>query len=219
MPGRTIAIGDIHGCAMALEALIAAIRPQPHDTIVTLGDYINRGPDSRCVLDQLINLERRCRVVPILGNHDQMLLDVHSGKYPIYWLLDIGGVATLNSYRAGQDPSLIPDEHYAFLESCRDYHENETHIFAHANYYPDLPMSEQHVGILRWESLRAMTPGPHESGKVAILGHTSQKGGEILDLGHLVCIDTFCHGGGWLTALDPATGEVWQTNRRGGRRR
>ena len=91
MTPRTIAIGDIHGCSAALDALLDAIRPRPEDTIVTLGDYIDRGPDSRGVLDRLIDLGRRCRLVPLLGNHDQMLLDVRSGKYPIYWLLDIGG--------------------------------------------------------------------------------------------------------------------------------
>ena len=219
MPGRTIAIGDIHGCSKALDTILDAIRPRPEDTIVTLGDYINRGPDSRGVLDRLIDLGRRFRLVPILGNHDQMLLDVRSGKYPIYWLLDIGGTTTLDSYGPGRDLALIPDEHYDFLEGCLDFHETETHIFAHANYFPDLTMAEQPVGMLRWESLRDMTPGPHESGKIVIVGHTSQKGGEVLDLGHVVCIDTFCNGGGWLTALDVATGEIWQADREGELRR
>ena len=78
----TIAIGDIHGCSAALDALLDAIRPRPEDTIVTLGDYINRGPDSRGVLDRLIDLGRRCRLVPLLGNHDQMLLEARSGQLP-----------------------------------------------------------------------------------------------------------------------------------------
>jgi serine/threonine protein phosphatase 1 len=215
MVHRIIAIGDIHGCSAALDALIQAIGPRPEDTIVTLGDYINRGPDSRGVLDRLIDLGRRCRLVPLLGNHDQMLLDVRAGRYPIYWLLDIGGIATLDSYGPGRDLGLIPEAHYEFLGRCLDYFETATHIFVHANYFPDIPMSEQHVGMLRWESLREMTPGPHESGKIVIAGHTSQKTGEILDLGHLVCIDTYCHGGGWLTALEVGTGQVWQTNQRG----
>jgi serine/threonine protein phosphatase 1 len=212
MPGRTIAIGDIHGCSLALGVLIDAIKPRPEDVIATLGDYIDRGPDSKGVLDRLIDLKDHCRLVPILGNHDQMLLDVRSGKYPIYWLLDIGGTTTLDSYGPGRDLSLIPAEHYEFLEGCLDFHETDTHIFVHANYFPDIPMAEQPVGMLRWESLRDMTPGPHDSGKTAIVGHTSQKDGEVLDLGHLICIDTFCHGGGWLTALEVNTGEVWQAN-------
>ncbi|WP_148598659.1 metallophosphoesterase [Aquisphaera giovannonii] len=215
MRDRTIAIGDIHGCSAALAALIDAIRPTPGDTIITLGDYINRGPDSKGVLDRLIELGRHCRLVPILGNHDQMLLDVRSGKYPLFWLFDMGGTATLDSYGPGRDLARIPDEHYGFLESCRDFHETDTHFFVHANYDADVPMAEQEIGMLRWESLRATVPGPHESGKKAVVGHTSQKGGEILDLGHLKCIDTYCYGGGWLTALEVRTEEVWQVDRAG----
>ena len=196
MPTRTVAIGDIHGCSAALDAILAAIRPRPDDTIVTLGDYINRGPDSRGVLDRLIDLSRRCRLVPILGNHDQMLLDVHSGKHPIEWLLDIGGIATLDSYGPGRDYGLMPVKHIEFLEGCLDYYETDTHIFVHGNYYPGIPMDEQPVSLLRWESLRDTIPGPHESGKTVIAGHTSQRSGEILDLGHLKCIDTYCYGGG-----------------------
>lgn len=219
MPTRTIALGDIHGCSAALGALLAAIRLRPDDVIVTLGDYIDRGPNSKGVLDRLIDLGRRCRLVPLLGNHEQMLLDVRSGKYPIYWLLDIGGTTTLDSYGPGRDLDLIPDEHYEFLESCLDFYETDTHIFVHANYFPDIPMAGQHVGMLRWESLRDMTPGPHESGKTVIVGHTPQRSGEILDLGHLKCIDTNCHGGGWLTALDVRTEEFWQADREGNLRR
>jgi serine/threonine protein phosphatase 1 len=81
---RTIAIGDIHGCSMALDALLDALRPRPEDTIVTLGDYINRGPNSRGVSDRPIELSHQSRLAPLLGNHDQMLLDVRSGKHPIY---------------------------------------------------------------------------------------------------------------------------------------
>jgi serine/threonine protein phosphatase 1 len=214
---RTIAIGDIHGCSAALDALIHAIRPRPEDMIVTLGDYINRWPDSRGVLDRRIDRSRRCRLVPILGNHDQMLLEARSGAHPRTWI-GMGGLATLDSYGPGRDLSLIPEAHFEFLGRCRDYFETDTHIFVHANYFPDIPMGEQEVGMLRWESLREMTPGSHESGKTVIVGHTSQKTGEILDLGHLVCIDTYCHGGGWLTALEVGTGQVWQANQRGGLR-
>ena len=104
------------------------------------------------------------------------------GKSPIYWLLDMGGTATLDSYGPGRDLNLIPEGHYEFLRGCLDFHETDRHIFVHANYFPDIPMAEQHVGMLRWESLRDMTPGQHESGKTVIVGHTSQKTGEILDL-------------------------------------
>ncbi|HJT79180.1 MAG TPA: hypothetical protein VJ739_18430 [Gemmataceae bacterium] len=61
----------------------------------------------------------------------------------------------------------------------------------------------------------AQTARPHCSGKVAVVGHTPQRGGEILDLGFLACIDTNCHRGGWLTALEVHTGQVWQADGRG----
>ena len=79
MPGRIIAIGDIHGYSAALAALLEAIAPRAEDTIVTLGDYVDRGPDSPGALDQLIALAARCRLVPLLGNHDEMLLYLHHG--------------------------------------------------------------------------------------------------------------------------------------------
>ncbi len=212
---RTIAIGDIHGCSAALCALLDVIRPRSEDVIITLGDYINRGPDSRGVLDRLIDLSKSSRLVPILGNHDQTLLEVRSGQRMKFWFLEIGGTATLDSYGSGRDLDLIPEAHYDFLRNCLDFYETDTHIFVHANYFPDIPMSEQPVGMLRWESLRDMTPGPHESGKTVVVGHTSQKSGEILDLGHLICIDTWCCGGGWLSALDVSTGELFQADRNG----
>ena len=87
MPGRTIAIGDIHGCSTALAALLQAIDPQPDDTIITLGDYVDRGIDSKGVLDQLIALADRCRLVPLLGNHDEMMLHARDGRGDFqFWL-------------------------------------------------------------------------------------------------------------------------------------
>ena len=66
--------------------------------------------------------------------------------------------------------------------------------------------------MLRWESLRAFPPRRHESGKVVICGHSSQKGGKIRDLGFWKCIDTYCFGGKWLTALDVHSGRLWQAD-------
>ena len=68
---------------------------------------------------------------------------------------------------------------------------------------------------LLWDSLKMRQPGPHCSGKTGIVGHASQKSGEILDLGYVVCIDTWCYGEGWLTALDVESRQVWQVDKRG----
>jgi predicted MPP superfamily phosphohydrolase len=132
MKPRTIAIGDIHGCLAAFDALLEAIRPRDDDLIVTLGDYINRGPNSKGVIETLIELKSRCRLVPLLGNHDQMLLEARSELRTRTWI-GMGGLATLNSYGTGRDLDLIPDDHYEFLEGCLDYCETDTDIFVHAN--------------------------------------------------------------------------------------
>lgn len=77
------------------------------------------------------------------------------------------------------------------------------------------PLEKQPAEILRWQSLTSQAVRRHCSGKVAVVGHTPQKNGEILDLGFLKCIDTYCHGGRWLTALDVGTGQVWQADAQG----
>jgi serine/threonine protein phosphatase 1 len=216
MSARTIAIGDIHGCALALDALLAAIAPTPEDTIITLGDYVNRGPDSRRVVDRLIALRRECQLVSILGNHDQLFLECLTGhgRMKSVWLR-MGGEATLGSYGTKRDMGAVPRSHVAFFEGCRRYHETQSHIFAHANYDHRLPMDRQRNELLRWESLRDTIPRPHFSGKTVIVGHSSQKNGEVLDLGYLKCIDTYCHGGGWLTGLDVDSGKLWQFSKHG----
>ena len=97
MTARLIAIGDIHGCLAALRTILDAIAPGSDDTIVTLGDYIDRGPDSRGTIDSLIHLQSSCRLVPLLGNHDVMLIDILNGQPDLLpdWLL-FGGNATLD---------------------------------------------------------------------------------------------------------------------------
>lgn len=213
MPPRTIAIGDIHGCVRAMRAIIEAIQPAAEDTLVLLGDYVDRGPDSRGVLDLVLELEGRCQVQPLLGNHEWMLLDAVQNPQVIGYWLECGGDATVRSYDGKL--SNIPAEHLAFMRRCKRYFEMPSHFFVHANYAADISLDEQPDSLLFWEHLHFHVPAPHENGKRAIVGHTSQKSGEILDLGHVVCIDTYCHGGGWLTAMDVATGELFQTNREG----
>jgi serine/threonine protein phosphatase 1 len=221
MAGRTIAIGDIHGCSVALAAVIDAVAPGREDTVITLGDYIDRGPDSRGVLDRLLRLAGSCRLIPLLGNHEEVLLDALLDKDNLRRWLVLGGADTLRSYgwapggprRAVAD--WIPAPHREFIAAARSYHETSTHLFIHAGYVPELPMAEQPALALRWRVTDAATASPHCSGKVAVVGHTLQRSGEVLDLGFLICIDTNCARGGWLTALDVGSGQVWQADRAG----
>jgi serine/threonine protein phosphatase 1 len=221
MAGRTIAIGDIHGCPAALDALIAVIAPGAEDTLITLGDYIDRGPRSRDVLDRLIALGRRCRLVPLLGNHEEVLLDALRDVTALRRWITLGGTDTLRSYgwvSGGPRRALadwIPRSHRDFLAGCRPFHETRSHLFVHAGYVPELPLKEQPRAALRWRVTSASTAAPHCSGKVAVVGHTPQLSGEVLDLGFLICIDTNCARGGWLTALDTDSGRIWQADHAG----
>ena len=219
MSGRIIAISDIHGCLAALETVLAAIAPRPEDTLVTLGDYADRGPDVRGVLETLIALGNQTRLVPLLGNHDETMLNVCRGRTDLLadWLL-FGGDATLASYDTYL-PAKVWETHLQFLARCPLAFETERHFFVHANYRADLPLAKLPREVLLWESLKRYVPGPHVSGKTAIVGHTAQKSGEILDLGHLKCIDTWCYGDGWLTALDVESGQLWQASKNGGLRK
>lgn len=216
MPVRTIAIGDVHGCDSALQGLVRAIAPQPDDRLIALGDYIDRGPDSRRVIETLIALSKQCRLIPLMGNHEIMMLTALEEPSQIDFWLQYGGAQTLASY--GVDPSQLdelPAAHLEFLSHCLNYYETDGHIFVHANYAAHLPLDRQPEYALFWEHLTSRLPERHVSGKVAIVGHTPQSDGELLDLGHVKCIDTFCFGGGWLTALDVDTGRVWQVDRDG----
>jgi serine/threonine protein phosphatase 1 len=221
MTARTIAIGDIHGCSAALAALLEVIAPGADDTLVCLGDFIDRGPDSRAVLDQLLALSKRCRLIGLLGNHEEMLLAALDDRAALARWLSNGGDQTVRSYgwdRGGPRRrllDLIPQSHRDFLASCRDHHETDTHFFVHAGYLAELPLKDQPPVALRWRVADATTAVPHCSGKVAVVGHTPQKSGEILDLGCLICIDTNCCRGGWLTALDVGAGRTWQVDREG----
>lgn len=214
MPERLIAIGDIHGCADAFAAVLGLIEPAADDTLVVLGDVVDRGPASRRVVELMLDADDRCNLVPLLGNHEEMLLAaVDRPSTAISWL-SCGGSDTLASYGVSSAQQL-PREHLLYVRTWKDYYQTDSHFFAHGSYSPRVPLDEQEWGYERWQSLRDYIPEPHESGKTAIVGHTSQKNGEVLDVGHLVCIDTYCCGGKWLTALDVTNGLIWQVDAAG----
>jgi len=213
--GRTIAIGDIHGCIHALEAVLGAISPQQDDRIIMLGDFVDQGHESRAVLECLIALKSACHLVCLLGNHEEMMLAARDSERALrYWEM-CGGVQTLNSYRFGGTLRDVPPGHWAFLENCRDSYETERHLFVHANFDPELPLDQQLEHTLRWALLEPELARCHTSGKTVILGHTEQVSSEVLDLGCIKCIDTACWRYGWLTALEVDTGQLWQASRFG----
>ena len=215
MPARTIAIGDVHGHLAALAGLLHLIEPTANDTIIMLGDYVDRGPDSRGVLDHLIELADRCQLIPLMGNHEEMMLGACEGRDNLRFWLNCGGGATLESYGPDLNLDGIPRAHFHFLEQCRPHYEMATHFFIHARYDPWLPLERQDSKTRLWLDLDEEIPEPHMNGQIAVVGHTVQRTGRILDLPHLKCIDTGCGFGGLLTALDVISGRIWQVEETG----
>lgn len=212
MPGRTLAIGDIHGSDVALEKLLGTLSIAPDDTVVVLGDAVDRGPGSRQVVEKLLKLGENCRLVFILGNHEQMMVAALDGTGPIEPWLRYGGTATLFSY--GGDPRRVPAAHLDFLRSGLDFWQSPRELFIHANLEPGVPLEKQREEWLRWTHLSG-TETPHPSGKRVICGHTPQKDGVPIVLPGWVGIDTYAWGSGWLTCLEVDSDEYVQANQAG----
>lgn len=214
---RRFVVGDVHGCAKALRGLIESLELTHDDEIIFLGDYIDRGPDSRNCIDQIIELSDQTRVVALRGNHEVMFAGVLlCGLDDSLWLQN-GGRATLSSY--GGSLKKVPQSHREFLMNLLPHYQTDTELFVHAGYDPEHPPEQWDDTVRYWQHLSAPLPGPHQSGRRVFVGHTPQPMGRVLDGGHLICVDTCCFGGGYLTAMDLNDGAVIQFDASGHRRR
>ncbi len=216
---RTLAIGDIHGCNTALLSLLNKVQPLREDRIVFLGDYIDRGPASRQVIEACLELGKTSSPAFIRGNHEAMILAARESDLKSDIWQNCGGLETLSSYSADfrQDwVSAIPDSHWGFFERTARFVETDMHIFVHACLDPELDMNHQPDWLLYWEYFGRLRP--HKSRKRIVCGHTPQHSGEILDVGFAACIDTGAAVGGWLTCLDTGSGKYWQANENGNTR-
>lgn len=199
MTARTIAIGDIHGCDVALNILLDELAPRPEDFVICVGDVIDRGPNTRGCIDRLLQLRDQCRFMHLMGNHEEMFLDAISGgewsdSWPQY-----GGREMLASY--GGSVEDIPPEHLDFIKSGKDYYESDSIIFAHAAINPAWPMDRQTAHYLRWNRLTGHE-APHVSGKPVLCGHTAQRDARPLIFPGWVCLDTCAYSlRGALSAL------------------
>lgn len=175
---KIFAIGDIHGCSDRLQLLLDRIPYQAEtDTLVFLGDFINRGRGVAKVLETVWELSQKGTVVSLIGNHEQLLLDYQSSLDAnlIPYLRDSGIEATLESY--GQhnlsqmkDLAFMPPTHRQLLGSLLPYWETDSYIFVHAGLDPDLPLTEQ--SITQLTSMRGFhqTEG-NQLKKTVIFGH------------------------------------------------
>jgi len=214
---RLLSIGDIHGHLSALNALLEIVRPKDDDQIVFLGDYVDKGPNVKGVIDRLLEIAVTPNVVFLRGNHDQMMSDAIRNVSNIPAWQDLGGEMPLASYGEGSLANVIPivpAEHLRFLdEVCADYFETPDYIFVHGGIRSFLEPSQEDRERLLWTTLSMATE--HASGRTVICGHSSQPNGEIADLGHTICIDTGIARGGWLTCLALDTFDYWQASPEG----
>lgn len=200
-----IAIGDVHGRLDALEELLDRLDPGPSDQLVFIGDYIDRGPDSKGVIDRLLTLEDEVSCVFLRGNHEAMMLDyLREGAWNL-WRMN-GGVETLDTYRVDGNVE-IPEAHERFVDRTELYYETDEFFFVHAGLKPDLTIDENlrrhDEDVLLWERSH-LSADELAWEKPVVCGHTPQP--RPIDRPLLLCIDTGCvyasrYGQGALTAV------------------
>lgn len=213
---RIYAIGDIHGCREELDDLLALIAEEESDAgrqLVFLGDYVDRGPDSRGVLDRLIELKRdEPDAVFLKGNHEAVMLDFLDDPDESYHWLDWGGQETLESYgvtpvlgRESADlakdlQSKMPKAHISFLKALPLTHIEGDYLFVHAGLRPGVALEDQDEEDLLWIRKRFHKASANERpDKVVVHGHHPHD--KPLDAGWRIAVDTGACWTGRLTAV------------------
>jgi serine/threonine protein phosphatase 1 len=227
---RLIAIGDIHGYPVLLKRLMEQISPTPDDRLVFLGDYIDRGPDSRGVIEMLIEIEERFPASIFLrGNHEQRLLDamievgVLTGERmrvvsPAFaresfgsdavLFMGNGGRGTLASYQINRLEDGFPPAHLDFLVKTSLCWRQAPFLFVHAGAYPGIPAEKQDPYVLLLD--RYAPPG--ETDEIHVVGHRpTMDGSPYFEPGRFN-LDTGAGHGKALTACDVISRKVWQVS-------
>jgi serine/threonine protein phosphatase 1 len=219
---RVYAIGDIHGRRDLLDSLLRRIekdaasrRPVDREIIIFIGDYIDRGPQSREVIDRLLEpMPRAMEPVFLLGNHERILLDTLRNAEMLSLWLPNGGQATLRSYgidllnmasRPASSAAVswleqaIPESHRAFLNGLQLYKEIGDYLFVHAGLRPGVPLADQSNHDLLW--IRAdFLDHDGDFGRVVVHGHTATFEPDVR--ANRIGIDTGAVKTGRLTALN-----------------
>lgn len=203
---RTFAIGDIHGCCDTFKSLLLEkINIRISDEIYCIGDYVDRGKNSKGVIDLIISLRGRgYNIHTLRGNHEQMMLDARHDKQSLnLWLLN-GGQATLRSFGISS-PGQLAGEHLAFLEETKHYITTPEYVFVHAglNFAIDDPFTDTEAMLWTRDDYYS---GSKINGRGVIHGHTpipvdslvAQSGNTInIDAGCVFSLPRF----GYLAAL------------------
>ena len=168
---RLIAIGDIHGEIYKLNELLRQLKPKKEDTLVFLGDYIDRGKHSKEVIERLISLSKETNCIFLKGNHEQMLLKIPETKSETdvnYWMIN-GGVETFDSYGNFEN---IFNYHRDFFNNLKLYYLTDKYLFVHAGINPDKSLEEQTEDDFLW--IRdSFINKKHNLKQKIIFGHTA----------------------------------------------
>jgi serine/threonine protein phosphatase 1 len=196
-------IGDIHGCLDALKKLMDKIPWRPdRDRLIFLGDFVDRGKNSKGVVDYILALHRcSSQIECLIGNHEVLLLNYMDGKDRGLYFLN-GGWSTLESYRAErpqEDGSLIPEDHISFFRSLKTYLELEDYYVVHAGFRPGVELENQLLEDMTWIREPFIYSG-YDFGKRVIFGHTPFH--EPLVLENKIGLDTGAVYGNRLTCLE-----------------
>lgn len=215
-------IGDIHGCIAELRRLLESLPLASGDAVVFLGDYIDRGPDSRAVISQILSLKQTRADVDFVflkGNHEDMFLSYLGigGQHGNMFLVN-GGQATLASYELNPDEvspaqacSMIPPDHLDFFQTLRSFHLMDPYLCVHAGINPDKPLEEQAEEELLWIR-NAFIYRSHKLPYTVVFGHTPQPT-VLYDLPYKIGIDTGLVWGNMLTCLEVDEKVLFQIGR------
>lgn len=203
---KIFAIGDIHGCFDKLQRLILEIKADPaNDTLVFIGDYIDRADGGRDVVDYILKLKKTFQnVICLRGNHESMLLRFLDGVEDDIYLAN-GGFATLKAYGISRSDTpkvrkkKIPPDHLKFFKTLLPYYETDQFIFVHAGLIPGRELNEQSLYDMQWIR-QTFIDSDDDFGKRVVFGHTHFS--EPLVEDNKIGIDTGAVYGGSLTCVE-----------------
>jgi serine/threonine protein phosphatase 1 len=180
---RTYVVPDLHGRWDLLEIALAEIEEEAPGTIVFLGDYVDRGPQSREIVDCLIDGPRPgWRWICLKGNHEEMMVRTLTEPLDPSWWIGNGGDATLRSYghaESGYEPGVVPVAHIAWLQSLPLLHRDVHRVYVHAGLDANLPLDEQVAATLLWSRYPKEHAEGH-SGLHIVHGHQPYEDGPLL---------------------------------------
>lgn len=184
--GRIIGISDIHGEYEKLCRVLEKITPKKDDTIIFMGDYIDRGKKSREVVDKIIDMKTVCNCVYLTGSHEYAMLHAKSDEYYNYLFWNYGGDATAESYGGFDNIMKI---HGDFFNSLKFYHIIGKYLFIHAGVKIGVPLEEQSEEDMVYIRSAFYTK-PHHLPYKIIFGHTEFDTPQVQE--DKICIDTGC---------------------------